>query len=161
MIVLFPASQKWESQKANGEFWLQQCFRFSSHLFPMWKDLQVDRKQDAGEVFEEKITTRSLVLFWITILSEQYWTDYIIDPFFYQHFRLKHRESSSPTKMLPCNECDKHYGSTTSLKQHVRQKHKNYSGRVPGYFPCPNCGKIYSYIAGLWQHTKSIHGIKS
>ena len=111
-------------------------------------------------IFEEP--TRSAVLLWITILSEQYWTAYIIDPFFSQHFRLKHRESSSPKKMLPCNECDKLYNSTASLKQHVRQKHKmKDSGRVPGYFPCPNCGKIYSYIAGLWQHTKSIHGIKS
>ena len=87
---------------------------------------------------------------------------WLIDPFLFQHFRLKHRESSSPVKMLPCNECDKLYNSNASLKQHVRQKHKKRdAGRLPGYFPCPNCGKIYSYIAGLWQHTKSIHGIQS
>ena len=90
------------------------------------------------------------------------WQFICFDPFFSQHFRLKHRESSSPMKKLSCNECDKQYSSNASLKQHIRQKHKNRdAGRVPGYFPCPECGKIYSYTAGLWQHTKSIHGIKS
>ena len=96
-----------------------------------------------------------------------YWVDImesgcVIHLIFRQHYRLKHRESSSPTKNHLCDQCDKVYNSSGSLKQHIRKKHlKKDMGRVPGYFPCPSCGKVYSYIAVLWQHTKNVHGNKS
>ena len=96
---------------------------------------------------------------WLVDIME---SRYVIHLIFRQHFRLKHRESSSPTKNHLCDQCDKVYNSSGSLKQHIRKKHlKKDVGRVPGYYPCPSCGKVYSYIAVLWQHTKNVHGNKS
>ena len=124
----------------------------------MWKDLQDHCQSDAGGAWAIFLLFCFISHYWVDIME----SGCVIHLIFRQHYRLKHRESSSPSKNHLCDQCDKVYNSSGSLKQHIRKNHlKKGMGRVPGYFPCPSCGKVYSYIAVLWQHTKNVHGNKS
>lgn len=68
---------------------------------------------------------------------------------------LRGRKSSlthDPTKIYPCEHCERRFRRQEHLKRHVRTVHENAKP-----FPCPDCGKIFGRNDNLKQHMRT-HG---
>lgn len=64
-----------------------------------------------------------------------------------ENIYMKHLTGDKPKKSFPCPECDKVFGSNTSLYQHKLAIHSKLT------YSCV-CGKVYNHKRSLWYHQK-------